>query len=279
MVNRKLLEPSDSPEAAFGARLRRLREERGWKQEDLAGRTSYSGKHISAVETARRKPTLTLSKELDDTFGLTGRADSFEREWRRTRNGVLMEGFPEYAHHERRAVEIRTFEIGLVAGLLQVPEYAEALAAATVARGSVTADEAAGRVAFQMERQQILERDRPPMVFAVLDESCIRTMVGGPRVMAAQLDRLVEFAARPHTVLQVAPFAMGERRALNRLLTLLTLPDRSALAYTESQAQGYLEREVSAVASMFTAYHQLSAESLSQADTVTMIKEVRKGLL
>ncbi|MFD6758480.1 Scr1 family TA system antitoxin-like transcriptional regulator [Streptomyces roseolus] len=279
MVNRKLLEPSDSPEAAFGARLRRLREERGWKQEDLAGRTSYSGKHISAVETARRKPTLTLSKELDDTFGLTGRADSFEREWRRTRNGVLMEGFPEYAHHERRAVEIRIFEIGLVAGLLQVPEYAEALAAATVARGSVTADEAAGRVAFQMERQQILERDRPPMVFAVLDESCIRTMVGGPRVMAAQLDRLVEFAARPHTVLQVAPFAMGERRALNRLLTLLTLPDRSALAYTESQAQGYLEREVSAVASMFTAYHQLSAESLSQADTVTMIKEVRKGLL
>ncbi|MFD6244158.1 helix-turn-helix domain-containing protein [Streptomyces roseolus] len=279
MVNRKRLEPGDGPGAAYGARLRRLREERGWKQEDLAGRTSYSGKHISAVETARRRATLALSKELDDAFGLAGRADSFEREWRRTRNGVLMEGFPEYAHHERQAVEIRTFEIGLVAGLLQVPEYAEALAAATVARGSVTADEAAGRVAFQMERQQILERGRPPMVFAVLDESCIRTMVGGPRVMAAQLDRLVELAARPHTVLQVAPFAMGERRALNRLLTLLTLPDRSALAYTESQAQGYLEREVSTVASMFTAYHQLSAEALSQADTVTMIKEVRKGLL
>ncbi|MEU9852525.1 helix-turn-helix transcriptional regulator [Streptomyces sp. NPDC047974] len=279
MVNRKQLEPTDGPEAAFGARLRRLREERGWKQEDLAGRTSYSGKHISAVETARRTVTLQLSIELDDAFGLIGSADSFEHEWRNLRNGVLMEGFPEYAHYERRAVEIRMFEIGLVSGLLQVPEYAQALAAASAARGSVTENEAAGRVAFQMERQQILDRARPPMVFAVLDESCLRTMVGGPRVMAAQLDRLVEFAARPRTVLQVAPFAMGERRALNRLLTLLTLPDRSTLAYTESQAQGYLEREVDTVAAGFTAYHQLSAESLSQADSVTMIKEVRKGLL
>ncbi|MEU3605604.1 helix-turn-helix transcriptional regulator [Streptomyces sp. NPDC035033] len=279
MANRKVLDPGSSPEAAYGARLRRLREERGWKQEDLAERTSYSGKHISAVETTRRSATLQLSKELDTAFGLAGSPDSFESEWRKARNGVLMEGFPEYAHHERRAVEIRMFEIGIVPGLLQVPGYAQALARASVGRGAVTEDEAAGRVAFQVERQQILERRRPPMVFAVLDESCLRNLVGGPQVMAAQLDRLVEFAACPYTVLQVAPFVMGERRPLNRALTLLTLPDRSVFSYTESQAQGNLERDVSFVTPMITAYHQLVAESLSPTDTVAMIKDIRKGML
>ncbi len=279
MVYRKVLEPDRGPMAAYGARLRRLREERGWTQEELAVRTKYSSKHISAVETGTRPSTLRFSGALDEAFGLTGTDRSFDRECQQLRHGVLMEGFPEYVHQERRASEIRLFEIGLVPGLLQTPEYAQALADASVARGAATAEQAAGRLAFLCERQKILERERPPMLFVVMDESCIRHLVGGPRVMAAQLRQLVEFAARPFTVLQVVPFVAGERRAFNRPVTLVTLPDRGVLSYAESQAQGNLERESGAVSSMLTAYHQLAAESLSQADTVAMIEEVRKGML
>ncbi|MFD8010623.1 Scr1 family TA system antitoxin-like transcriptional regulator [Streptomyces sp. NPDC058955] len=279
MVHRKVLEPDSGPLAAYGARVRRLREERGWTQEELAARTKYSSKHISAVETGSRPSTLKFSGALDAAFGLTGTDQSFDRECQQLRHGVLMEGFPEYVHQERRAIEIRLFEIGLVPGLLQTPEYAQALADASVARGAASADQAAGRLTFLFERQQILERERPPMLLVVMDESCIRHLVGGPDVMAAQLRRLAEFAARPYTVLQVAPFALGERRSFNRPVTLLTLPDRSVLSYAESQAQGNLERESGAVTSMLTHYHQLAAESLSQADSVAMIEEARKGML
>ncbi|MDV5149649.1 helix-turn-helix transcriptional regulator [Streptomyces sp. SBC-4] len=279
MVNRKVLEPDSGPEAAYGARLRRLREERGWTQEELAKRTGYSSKHVSAVETGRRSSTLGFSRALDVAFGLEETDQSCEREWQKLRHRVLLEGFPEYVHQERKAVELRLFEIGIIPGLLQTPEYAQALAASSVARGSITADQSAERLAFLVERQQILEQQRPPTVFVVMDESCIRHLVGGPDVMAAQLDRLVEFAARPHAVIQVSPFAIGERRSLNRPVTLATLPDRSVLSYAESQAQGNLERESGAVASMLTLYHHLVAESLSQADTVAMIREMRKGML
>ncbi|WP_329619933.1 helix-turn-helix transcriptional regulator [Streptomyces sp. NBC_01255] len=265
--------------AAYGARMRRLREERGWTQEELAERTRYSSKHISGVETGRRPATLKFSGAVDAAFGLTGTDQSFDRECRQVRHGVLLEGFPEYVHQERKAVELRLFEIGIIPGLLQTPEYAQALAASSVARGSITADQSAERLAFLAERQQILEQQRPPMVFVVMDESCIRQLVGGPDVMAAQLDRLIDFAARPHTVIQVSPFAIGERRSLNRPVTLATLPDRAVLSYAESQAQGNLERESGAVASMLTLYHHLVAESLSQADTVAMIREIRKGML
>ncbi|MFF2774300.1 helix-turn-helix transcriptional regulator [Streptomyces sp. NPDC058052] len=259
--------------------MRRLREERGWKQEDLAERISYSGKHVSAVETARRSPTLGFSREIDSALGLAGKAEAFEREWRRTRDGVLLEGFPEYVHYERQAVEIRVFDIGVVPGLLQTTAYAETLAAFNVERGSVTAGQAAQRVAILRERQQLLELRRPPLCFVVMDESCLRQMVGGPGVMAAQLDWIVHLAARPHTYVQVAPFSLGERRPSHMPLTLLTLADRSLLAYTEAQARGHVVREGATLSYLNATYHRLAAEALSPADSLVMIKALRKDML
>ncbi|MFH8555468.1 helix-turn-helix domain-containing protein [Streptomyces celluloflavus] len=276
-MNRKELNPESSPQAAFGARLRRLREEHGWKQEDLAARMGYSSTHISAVETGRKMPTLRFSRSADLAFGTSGTADTFEREWREIRHGSLLEGFPEYVGYEGRAVEIRLYEIGIIPGLLQTPEYARVLADSAVRRGAITPEQAAERVSFLAERQAALERPRPPMVFLVMDESCIRRPVGGREVMDAQLDRLVEFAARPTTVLQTAPFDIGERRTFDLPVNLLTLPDRSVISYAESQAQGHLDREATSVLPMLTAYHQLQAEALSQAASVAMISQLRKG--
>lgn len=278
MVNRKVLDPESSPEAAYGARVRRLREARAWSQEDLAAHTAYSSKHVSAVETARKPPTLPFSRALDLAFGTAGTADSFEREWRELRHGALLEGFPEYVGHEGRAVEIRLYEIGIIPGLLQTPAYARVLADSAVRRGAITPEQAAERVRFLAERQQVLDQQRPPMVFVVMDESCIRRPVGGPTVMAAQLERLEEFAARPTAFLQVAPFDIGERRTFDLPVNLLTLPDRSVMAYAESQAQGHLDREATSVLPMLTAYHQLQAAALSPALSVAMINEVRKGI-
>ncbi|MFB7936349.1 helix-turn-helix transcriptional regulator [Streptomyces sp. NPDC056049] len=264
--------------AAYGARLRRLREERGWTQEELAARTGYSSKHISGVEIGSRPSTLSFSGAVDRALGLAGSEDSFDRECRQVRHGVLLEGFPEYVAQERKAVEVRLFTIGVVPGLLQTPEYARTVTGGFVARGAATVHQADECVAYLMERQRILEQEAAPMIFVVMDESCLRRPVGGPDVMKAQLDHLVEFAQRPNTVVQVAPFGMGERRPLDLPLYILTLPDKSAIAYAESQSRGHLERESGAVSSLLTAYHQLAAESLSQADTVTMIQEARKGM-
>ncbi|MFE4536489.1 Scr1 family TA system antitoxin-like transcriptional regulator [Streptomyces scopuliridis] len=277
MVNRKELSPESSPRAAFGARVRRLREGRGWSQEELAANVEYSSQHISAVETGRKPPTLPFSRKLDLVFGTGDTADSFEREWREMRHGSLLEGFPEYVGYEGRAAEIRLYEIGIIPGLLQTPDYASVLADSAVKRGAITPEQAAERVSFLAERQETLERHRPPMVFVVMDESCIRRPIGGHEIMGAQLERLVEFAARPTTVLHIAPFNIGERRTFDLPVNLLTLPDRSVVAYAESQAQGHLDREPASVLPMLTAYHQLEAEALSQAASVAMINEVRKG--
>ncbi|MFE6493861.1 Scr1 family TA system antitoxin-like transcriptional regulator [Streptomyces sp. NPDC057748] len=277
MVNRKELNPDSSAEAAYGARLRTAREARGWKQDDLGALIGYSGRHISAVETCCKPPTRKFSLAADAAFGTEGTADSFERAWREIRHGVLLQGFPEYVGYEGRAVEIRLYEIGIIPGLLQTPEYARVLAGSAVRRGAITPEQAAERVAFLAERQAALERPKPPMVFVTMDESCIRRPIGGADVMDAQLARLQECAELPNILLQVAPYEIGERRTFDLPVNLLTLSDRSVICYAESQAQGHLDRESASVLPMLTAYHQLQGEALSPAASMAMISQLRKG--
>ncbi|WP_369175256.1 Scr1 family TA system antitoxin-like transcriptional regulator [Streptomyces sp. R28] len=277
MVNLKELNPDASPQAAYGARLRSSREARGWTQDELAERVGYSGRHISAIETGRKPPTLRFSRSLDTVLGLTGTADAFERAWGEIRNGSLLEGFPEYLGQEARAAEIRLFEVGAIPGLLQTPEYARAMEEGNVKRGTLSPEQASERVEFLAERQAALMRRTPPMVIVVLDESCIRRAIGGSDVMERQLAHLIEFADRPDTALQLAPYSIGERRPFNRLVNLLTLPDRSVISYVESETHGHLDREITSVLPLVRAYHQLQAVALSQAESVAMIEQARKG--
>lgn len=209
-MNRKELNPDSSPRAAFGARLRDMREACKWTQEDLAERIQYSSVHISAVETARKPPTLRFTRSVDRAFGIEG-TDTFEREWRDIRHGSLLEGFPEYVDHEARAAEIRLYEVGVIPGLLQTPEYAAVLEADAVRREAISPEQAEERVELAMRRQAARVRTPSPLLIAVLDESCVRRPMGEPEVMQAQFERLLAFAEQPNTVLQVAPFSMGER--------------------------------------------------------------------
>ncbi|MFF5772349.1 helix-turn-helix domain-containing protein [Streptomyces californicus] len=277
MANVKQLNPEASLQAAFGARLRSMRMERGWIQDQLADMLGCSGRHISAIETGRKSATLPFARKVDRLCDLIGSEHSFERQWQEMKHGNLLEGFPEYVGYEGRAVEIRLFEVGLIPGLLQTPEYARAVAFGDVKRGAITAEQADDRVAVLAQRQAALVRARPPMVFVLLDESCLYQAVGGPKVMDGQLQRLEEMAALPNWVIQVAPFDLGARRAFNLPVYLLTLADRSIVAYAESQTQGRVERETSFVVPMLTAYHQFQSEALSKAASVDKISELRKG--
>ncbi|MFI7360460.1 Scr1 family TA system antitoxin-like transcriptional regulator [Streptomyces avidinii] len=276
-MNRNELSPDASPRAAFGDRLRRLREARGWTLDDLSAQMEYSSAHISGVENARRAATVKFAERADHAFGIAGTSETLTSDVHRIRSGALLEGFPEYVGCEARAAEVRVFETGIVPGLLQTTAYADALAQAAVQRGTITPAQAAERVAVVANRQAALRRTPVPPVIVVLDESCVRRPIGTPEEWTAQLSQLLEFAEQPNTVLQVAPFAMGVRRAFNLPMYLLTMADRSLIAYAESATRGHLERDEKFVAPILGTYYQLQADSLSQPDSVAMIRKIREG--
>ena len=57
----------------LGKNVRRLREEKGWSQEDYADRAGIHRTYVSDIERGRRNPTVTvverLAKPLDVTAG------------------------------------------------------------------------------------------------------------------------------------------------------------------------------------------------------------------
>ncbi|MGX2995017.1 helix-turn-helix domain-containing protein [Streptomyces sp. JNUCC 64] len=277
MGNQKELNPDASPQAALGARLRRAREQRGWKQRELGELMGYSPTQVSHVETGLKIATLPFCRSADSVLGLTGTEKAFEREWLSMKYGALLEGFPGLISYEARAVEIRLYEVGVIPGLFQTREYAATIEEHSVLRGAITPEQAQERVDIVASRQAAIDRAPRPLIHAVVDESCIRRQVGSPAIMRTQYDQLLALAEQPNTMIQVAPFTMGERRPFNLPVTILTLPDRSVLSYAESAHRGHLERDSRFVGPTLSFYYQLQKYALPQTDSVAMINEARKG--
>ena len=54
----------------FGKRVREMRRERGWTQEDLAAKSGLNRPYLSLVETGKRNITLRQAEVLAKTFGV-----------------------------------------------------------------------------------------------------------------------------------------------------------------------------------------------------------------
>lgn len=266
---------SSSPTVRFGGELRRSRRARAWSQAELGRRMGYSHGLVSYIERAKKPVTFNFAVKADEVFETGG---TFYELWRRYSNASLLEGFPEFAEAEARCRAVRIFELGVIPGLLQTPAYAAALEGASVRRGSVTQEQADERVDFLAHRQRILRQEHPPIIHAVLDESCLVRPVGGVDVMSDQLDHLEKLMAHPKITIQVAPFSLAELRPFLLPVILLTLPDKSVVGYAQSHSQGHLERSRAAVAVWEGDYDRLKVESLNTAASLAMIRAVRKDL-
>jgi transcriptional regulator with XRE-family HTH domain len=262
-----------SPEAAFGDQLRRSRNEKGWTQDELGERLGCTGGHISGLETAVKSPSRKLAIKVDEVLG-TGM--TFQILWQAIKNQAFLEGFPEYAGEEARAKALRLFHHRRIPGLIQTVEYAEAIEAANVRRGTITPDQAEARVRLLLNRQRLLDKSPRPTFHAILDEACLRRPVGGPEVMARQLGYLEELFERPKTTIQVAPASLAETNPLNHPLTLLTLPGRVMLCYTEGLLRSSLERDTDIVSGWAENYDLLQVEALPRAASLAMIRKLRE---
>ncbi|MFJ6385053.1 Scr1 family TA system antitoxin-like transcriptional regulator [Kitasatospora sp. NPDC092039] len=274
-MNKKKIDPESSPWAPFGIQLRAFREAKDLLQEELAPLIGCSPSHLSYVELAHRPPSRKLA-ELSDIALDTG--GTMLLMWYQLKNAAILEGFPEYARYEALAEEMRIFEINVVAGLLQTRAYATAIQMGSVGLGLSSQKLAEERIEFRLARQQVLVRTPPPLVHVVLDESCLRRIVGGRDVMVEQLLHLEQLATRPNVIIQVAPFTLGENRPFTHMAYLLTMPNRKVLAYGEIESRGYIDRDTKSVAAFVKSYDRLAVEALGQSESLAFIRAVRRDL-
>ncbi|WP_404814095.1 helix-turn-helix domain-containing protein [Kitasatospora fiedleri] len=240
-------------------------------QVELARAIQYSNVYISNVEGAKQSPSLKFVELVDAALETDGTLLLLYWSWRR---GSLLPGFPEYLPLEQRAIGMRIFESDLVPGMLQEPGYSAAYEDAAVRRGESTRAQADERLALLARRQLKLDAGTP--IHVVLDEAALRRPIGGTAVMVQQLRHLEALSARPNVVLQIAPRHLAEDRPLSHPVTILTLPNRAMVGYTETLQRGYLEQDADTVSTWLSRYDRLQVNALGQQETLALIRDVRK---
>ncbi|MEV6886059.1 helix-turn-helix transcriptional regulator [Streptomyces sp. NPDC051135] len=124
--------------------------------------------------------------------------------WWHRFDGVLPDWCGKLIGLQEAASVIRTYEVQLIPGLLQTPAYTEALV--HQAYPAAPAEEVKDRLELKALRQNVLIRQDPPRLWAVLDEAVLRRPMGGDLVMREQLRYLISMSRLSHVTIQIAPF-------------------------------------------------------------------------
>ncbi|MDN3058719.1 helix-turn-helix transcriptional regulator [Streptomyces sp. SRF1] len=178
---------------------------------------------------------------------------------------------------EDEAVREDHFACLYVPGLLQTRGYTEAVQHASEMR--LSAEEIERLVDLRMKRQEILSRAKPPHLWAILDESVIRRVVGSREVMREQLEHLLRANESPDITLQVLPFAKGAHSAAMGSFVILGGVEPSLdVVYVDIHVGSLFMEKDEELERYRVAFDYLRAQALDMASSSALIERVRKEI-
>ncbi|KJK37965.1 XRE family transcriptional regulator [Streptomyces variegatus] len=274
----------------LGAELRALRTSAGLTSGEAARLVGWHQSKVSRIETGTSGVKPADVRLLLDAYGvadsqlrgllmaLAGSDDSDGRHhWWHAYRGVLPPTYRDFISLESQAGAMRTLETTVVPGLLQTPEYARAVTGAAVE--GLPEDRLDTLVEVRLARQDVLRADPPLRLSAVLDEAVLRREVGGPGVMARQLERLIEAARLPQVRLQVLPFAAGAHIGVTGpfvIFSFSSTSDLDVVVLDHLTSSLYLERKEDLQA-YTEAFNALQIHALSPEDSLDFIAGTAAG--
>ncbi|MGW1912752.1 helix-turn-helix domain-containing protein [Streptomyces sp. NPDC002076] len=264
-MNIRKLDPSASPLDYYGYELRRAREAAGLTLAQLGSIVFCTGSFIGMIETAARVPQREFSERVDAALGTDG---LFSRLVGLVLRSQLPSWFQPYAEMEAKAAYISAYQCQLVYGLLQTESYARAVL------GVEQTERLDEMVAARMERQRILAREQPPVLWGVLDESVLYRQVGSREVMRGQLGHLLGLFGKPWMELQVLPFSAGQHTGLMGSFNLLRFDGHPDLYYSENYDSGHLTANPQVIKERSVGYARLQADALSPRESAAVIARV-----
>ncbi|MFE2358795.1 helix-turn-helix transcriptional regulator [Streptomyces parvulus] len=265
MANIQSLDPTASPLDYYGWELRRQREAHGLRQGQLGDIIFCTGSLVGQIETTKKVPTRDFSERVDAALGTDG---LFSRLIGLVLRSQLPTWFQPYAEMEAKASYISTYQAQLVYGLLQTEEYARAV----LATGKP--EQLDSLLAARLERQRILDWEKPPLTLVVLDEAVLHRPVGGNDVMRRQLGHLLKFISHRWMRIQVLPLSSGEHPGLAGAFNILRFEDHPDVFYTEDMMSGHMTASPETIKEANLNYAHLQAAALSVKDSAALIARV-----
>ena len=282
-------EPRSAPtvgQVVLGKRLQDLRERAGMKREEAAKILRVAPATVRRMETAEVALKIPYVQVLLETYGVPeDEAEAFvslaeeanQPGWWQRYHDVLPDWFSLYVSLEGAARIVRSYEPHFVPGLLQTEEYArEVLRAGTI--GQTGPETIERHVSLRMERQRLLERQDPPHLWVIMDETVLLRPVSGGEVMREQLDKLLEFAERDRVTLQIAEFASGPHPGTYAPFTLFRFaePELPDMVYTEYLSGALYLDSRKEVAAHLEVLDHMSTAAASAERTKKILRERRE---
>jgi transcriptional regulator with XRE-family HTH domain len=288
----------------LGSALRQYRDDLGYTLDQAALILECDRSKISRIETGQRGIRAKELRELLTEYDVpdseqeallaiahSGRQAGWWLEYR----DVLSEAGQDYVAMELAATEILAYEPHQVPDLLQIPEYASALADADA---NCTSDASREHlIEVKLARQRIVLGARSPRLEVVVTEGALRQAVGGPSVMRRQLAWLADVAdsglvgtlpdgervgagARARVSLQVLPFAVGAHAAAGcGPMTVLRFAQSQGLGvvHLSGLSGGVSLEDRAEVARYARTFGQLRSDALLAPASARLLRAIAQG--
>lgn len=241
---------------------------------ELAEVLGYTPQLLGQFEVGKNIPSRKFAEDLDTYFKTNG---LFVRLWKliaETRHiAALPPGFPKFVELEREATAIRAFGLLLVPGILQTEAYAR-----EILQTIQQPDAVEQFVASRMERQLLLTREKPPRLWATLDERALRSGIGGPDAMCGQVKHLLEVSERPNIMIQVATQTEGAYAGLEGDLVLLSFENEPDVAYTEAAGRGQVVEDPAGVSDFHVRYDLIRGHARTVKESRNLLESILESL-
>ncbi|MEU0739288.1 helix-turn-helix transcriptional regulator [Streptomyces sp. NPDC006134] len=273
----------------FGSLMRSLRRSAGLSLEEAAERLGLSGKPaLSKIENGKQRVSGLGLTAFFSVYGVeseetrakvramaaqaaSGKRTNLLHEYR---EAVQTDGFEDFLYLEGMAIRSEAL-LTMIPGLLQTEAYATSI----VERSQVWSSkrEVARFVELRLARQAVLSREDPLDLHCILDESALRRVVGGPKVMKEQLEYLLTVMdERSNVVVQVLPFEAGAHAAIDGPFQLLEFEVGSPIVVVETKTTSVYFEEDGDVDRYRSALDSLRTQALDAQASRRYIQELTK---
>lgn len=248
------------------------------------------GRSKGWLSTLENGQHIITPQELSDLLDFYGMPHNAEREslihlaehghgetWERPFEYRVSPALRDLASLEAEASDIHTYGPDIIPGLLQIPDYTRRL---IEAGRRVSPQNGEALVAFRLARQQILTAPDPPNYRAILGESALRQLIGGPRIMRHQLEHLGEMTQLDNVAIHVLPFSAGEVLWLAGSFHIISLrpPGRLTVSVHDQFARSVFAEEEREVSSHERIFLHLRAACMDEADSLALVQQIASEL-
>lgn len=206
---------------------------------------------------------------------------------RKRRRALYQEAVPQTARRyvalEAEATQIVAYDNAVINGLLQTEEYARTLLQAGAPYAGN--QEINAKLDVRMNRQEKLRREDGPLhLDVIIDEACLHRVIGGPGVMRAQLEHLLDISERDNVRLQVLPFTpkatpnQDEAFVVQSNFKILKLPERGSLVYIEDFAGGTYPEDTELIQQYASGFERLRAAAEDTDSSRTLLGKLMAEL-